>query len=210
MPLHYTLSEIAICAAAVWGAHRLWLDGQALGSIGVMFFGLAAIIGITRIASGAEELLAPAHRLAAQAGGVFGLVLIVSEVARLRGWRLPLMAVVTCAGVTAFAAVTGGAWGGLIFLVLIAAGALILATQSGRKHRAYLATGFALMAPNLLLVRQSPFLDAAASWHAYHFLTALWLVAVVAGLHSVQREPLHAAAPASQAKLAQPGSDRGS
>ena len=80
MPLHFTLSELAIFVVALWGALRLWLNGQALGSIGVMFFGLAALIGIIRITSGADEMLAPAHRFAAQAGGAFGLVLIVSEV----------------------------------------------------------------------------------------------------------------------------------
>ena len=26
MPLHYVLSEIPICMAAIWGAHRLWLN----------------------------------------------------------------------------------------------------------------------------------------------------------------------------------------
>lgn len=188
MPLHFTLSEIAICAVALWGALRLWLNGQALGSIGVIFFGLAALIGIIRIASGADEILAPAHRFAAQAGGAFGLVLIVSEVIRLRRWRVPLPAVVTCAGVAALAVVTGGAWGGLIFLVLLLTGALVIATHSGRKLRGLLAMGFAIMAPNILFVRQSPFLGTDASWHAYHLVTALWLVAVITGLQSAQIE----------------------
>jgi hypothetical protein len=188
MPLHFTLSELAIFVVALWGAPRLWLNGQALGSIGVMFFGLAALIGIIRITSGADEMLAPAHRFAAQAGGAFGLVLIVSEVTRLRGWRVPLPAVVTSAGVAALAVVTGGAWGGLVFLVLLLTGALVIATHTGRKLRALRAMGFAVMAPNILFVRQSPFLDAGASWHAYHLVTALWLFAVIAGLQSAQVE----------------------
>jgi hypothetical protein len=188
MPLHFTLSELAIFVVALWGALRLWLNGQALGSIGVMFFGLAALIGIIRITSGADEMLAPAHRFAAQAGGAFGLVLIVSEVTRLRGWRVPLPAVVTSAGVAALAVVTGGAWGALVFLVLLLTGALVIATHTGRKLRALRAMGFAVMAPNILFVRQSPFLDAGASWHAYHLVTALWLVAVIAGLQSAQVE----------------------
>lgn len=188
MPLHFTLSELAIFVVALWGALRLWLNGQALGSIGVMFFGLAALIGIIRITSGADEMLAPAHRFAAQAGGAFGLVLIVSEVTRLCGWRVPLPAVVTSAGVAALAVVTGGAWGGLVFLVLLLTGALVIATHTGRKLRALRAMGFAVMAPNILFVRQSPFLDAGASWHAYHLVTALWLFAVIAGLQSAQVE----------------------
>jgi hypothetical protein len=188
MPLHYMLSEIVICAVALWGALRLWLNRRTLGSIGVMFFGLAALIGIIRIASGADEILAPAHRFASQAGGAFGLVLIVSEVIRLRAWRVPLPAVVTSAGVAALAVVTGGAWGGMVFFVLLLTGALLIATHSGRKLRGLLAMGFAIMAPNILFVRQSPFLGTDASWHAYHLFTALWLVAVIAGLQSAQTE----------------------
>ena len=196
MPYHYMLSEIAICVAAVWGAHRLRLNGQALGSAGVLFFGLAALIGIIRIASGADEALAPAHRFAAQAGGAFGLVLIVSAIARLRGWTLPLAAVLAAAGVAAAAMTTGGASGGLVFVVLLLIGSLAFATDSGRKRRASLAVGFALMAANILVVRQSPFLDTAVSWHAYHLFTALWLVAVIAGLQSSRNAPLNRASPA--------------
>jgi len=46
------------------------------------------------------------------------------------------------------------------------------------------------MAPNILFVRQSPILDPALSWHAYHVITALWLIAIVAALHPA---PSHSA-----------------
>lgn len=191
MPLHYMLSEIAICIAAIWGAHRLWLNRQSLGSVGVMFYGLAALIGVIRIASGADEVFAPAHRLVSQAGGVVGLVLIVSEIARLRGLKLPLWAVLIFAGFATLAALKSAAWGGLVFLGLLATGAILLTTYGGRKHKTFLAVWFAVMAPNILFVRQSPFLDPAASWHAYHLIIAVWLIAVIAVLKQTQTGSLN-------------------
>lgn len=194
MPLHFMLSEIVICSVAFAGTFRLWLNGQSLGSMGVMLFGLAAAIGIIRIASGAQDIIADAHRFAAQAGGAFGLVLIVAEFSRLRGWRLQLPAVITSAGIAALAVLTGGSWAGLVFLVLLLTGALIIVFHQGRKYRAPVAIGFALMASNILFVRQSPFLDTGTGWHAYHLLTALWIAIVITGLQtggirSVKRAP---------------------
>ncbi len=193
MPLHYMLSEIAICIAAIWGAHRLWCNRQLLGSVGVIFYGLAALIGVIRIASGADELFAPAHRLVSQVGGAVGLVFIVSEIARLRGLKLPLWAVLISAGFAMLVTLKGAAWGGLVFLGLLAAGAILLATHSGGKRQAFLAIWFAVMAPNILFVRQSPVLDPAASWHAYHLIIAVWLIAVIAGMKQTQSGSLNRA-----------------
>jgi hypothetical protein len=193
MPLHYVLSEIAICIAAIWGARSLWLNRQSLGSVGVMFYGLAALIGIIRIVSGADEVFAPAHRLVSQAGGVVGLVLIVSEIARLRGLKLPLWAVLISAGFATWAALKGAEWGALVFLGLLATGAILLAMHGGGKRKTFLAIWFAVMAPNILFVRQSPVLDPAASWHAYHLIIAVWLIAVIAGLKQTQTGSLNRA-----------------
>lgn len=193
MPLHYVLSEIAICIAAVWGAHRLWASRQALGSVGVTLYGLAALIGVIRIVSGADEMFAPAHRLASQAGGAAGLVFIVSEIARRRGLKLPLWAVLISAAIATLAVLESPAWGGLVFFGLIAAGAILLASHGGRERRILLAIWFAVMAPNILFVRQSTVLDPAASWHAYHLIIAVWLIAVIAGLQQTQTGVLNRA-----------------
>lgn len=189
MPLHLALSEIVICAVAFRGALRLWQNGLALGSAGVMFFGLAALIGIIRITSASHDLIAPAHRFAAQAGGAFGLVLILAEYARLRGWSLPLPATFIGAGIAAAAVTAGGSWGGMVFLALLLTGALMISTHRGRKQRGPLAIGFALMMPNILFVRQSPCLDAGTSWHAYHLVTALWVAVVIAALQPPRSDP---------------------
>jgi len=182
VPLHYMLSEIAICIAAIWGAHRLWLSGQPLGSVGVVLYGLAALIGVIRIAAGADEVFAPAHRFVSQAGGLVGLVLIVSEIARFRGLDFPLWAVLISCGCAILVTLAGAVWSGLVFLSLLATGAILLAMRGGGGRRILLAIWFAVMVPNILFVRQSPVLDPAASWHAYHLIIAVWLIAVIAGL----------------------------
>ncbi|ANP45746.1 hypothetical protein [Candidatus Viadribacter manganicus] len=193
MPLHYIISELAISMVSAWGAWRLVRAQQLLGASGVALFALAAAIGILRIASGAEALLAPAHRLASQAGGTFALVLIVAQIAKHRGWTAPLLVICAGASGAALASLASAVLGGLIFLVLLVVGAALLATQPHSKHRALAALGFVLMAPNILFIRQSVFLDPALSWHGFHFITALWLIGVVAALRSAQQrsaEPL--------------------
>ncbi len=198
MPLHYVLSEVAICLASGWGANRLFRDQQAIGAFGVALFAVAAIIGIVRIATGLDELLAPAHRFASQAGGTFALALIVLQIAKHRGWTPSLLTPLTCAiAAAALPALAGGILGGLVFLALLAFGALLLATYSHSKRRVLSVIGFASMAPNILFVRQSPILDPAVSWHAYHLITALWLIAIVVALHPA---PTHSANPAQSSR----------
>ncbi|MEQ1489167.1 MAG: hypothetical protein ABL932_01320 [Terricaulis sp.] len=188
MPFHYMFSEIAICLASGWGAGRLFRDRQAIGAFGVGLFALAATIGIVRIATGADALLAPAHRFASQAGGIFALALIVSQIAKNRGWTPSLWTILACASAAAApAALAGPVLGAFIFLALLAFGTFLLATNSHSKRRVPAAIWFASMAPNILLVRQSPILDPAVSWHAYHLITALWLIAIVAALRPSSR-----------------------
>ena len=91
------------------------------------------------------------------------------------------------------AALKGAEWGALVFLGLLATGAILLATHGGGIRKAFLAIWFAVMAPNILFVRQSPLLDPAASWHAYHLIIAVWLIAVIAGLKQTQAASLNRA-----------------
>ncbi len=190
MPFHYMFSEVAICLASSWGAIRLFRAHQAIGAIGVALFAIAATIGVIRIATGANEILAPVHRFASQAGGTFSLVLIVSQIAKHLQWKPSILAILASAAVAGLVAFAGGVLGALVFLALLACGTLLLATNSHSRGRALAVIGFASMAPNILFVRQSPILDPALSWHAYHVITALWLIAIVAALHPA---PSHSA-----------------
>ncbi|MBK8545622.1 MAG: hypothetical protein IPL62_20100 [Caulobacteraceae bacterium] len=59
-------------------------------------FAIAATIGVIRIATGANEILAPVHRFALQAGGTFALVLIVSQIAKHLQWKPSILAILAC------------------------------------------------------------------------------------------------------------------
>lgn len=107
--------------------------------------------------------------------------------------KLPLWAVLISAAIATLAVLESPAWGGLVFFGLIAAGAILLASHGGRERRILLAIWFAVMAPNILFVRQSTVLDPAASWHAYHLIIAVWLIAVIAGLQQTQTGVLNRA-----------------
>ncbi len=70
-----------------------------------------------------------AHGLAARSGGSLGLVLIVFDVLKLRGLRLPHAAVLSGATCLALIAATSSADGGIVFLGLIGLGAFALAAR---------------------------------------------------------------------------------
>ncbi len=160
-----------------------------LAALGVALFGLAAMVGIGRILLDGDAVFASAHRSVAQAGGTFGVVLIVSAIAGLRGWRAPNVAVVVGAAAAASVAAYQASFGGVVFLAVLAVGVIALAGLPGGNNRIMTCLGFALMAPNILVVRQTELLEPSMRWHAYHLIVALWLgVAVVALLSA--RPPL--------------------
>ncbi len=185
MPLHYALSEAGVVAAALWAALALWRGGRRWGAAGLSLFGLAAAIGMVRIGGGLVDQLAPIHRLASQVGGMVGLVFVLAELARLHGLRTPIIGVAAAAAAAACVLAFNGAVGGLLFVAMLAAGACALALRPGSAlARTGAAAGFLLMAPNIVLVRQSTLLGPDLSWHAYHLIAAIWVIAVALALSS--------------------------
>jgi hypothetical protein len=187
MPLHYALTDGLVALVAAWGALQLLRAGQPLAALGLAMFGVAGAIGVTRIASGAGESLAPAHRFASQIGGLFGLWLIVSQIWTNRGQRAPaalrLVLALTIAGLAILVPVVGAI--GFVAGLLCGIGLLWLGEGPGRRQVG-LALGFGLMLPNVLLIRQSPLLGADLGWHLYHIIVAFWLALTVRALrHSV-------------------------
>lgn len=75
--------------------------------------------------------------------------------------------------------------GAILFVTGLIAGAALLWRGTGpdKRHLAA-ALGFALMLPNILLVRASPHLSPDVAWHAYHLLVAIWLWIIVRILHT--------------------------
>lgn len=176
MPLHYAATDALVAFVGLWGAWRLGRTGQWAGAAGIALFGLAGAIGTIRIAGGLDEQLAALHRLASQTGGLAGLVLILLQLRAGHG-ALPAerhiaLIVMTAVGISLLLPAAGA----ILFVTGLIAGAALLwrGTGPGQRHLAA-ALGFALMLPNVLLVRASPHLSADMAWHAYHLLVAIWL-----------------------------------
>lgn len=188
---HYALSEAALVAAALWAAVRLARSGYMLAAPGILLFGLAAALGVWRFGSsafdgGAIDEWAMVHRTLSLTGGAMGLTLIVSELLRV---CFPLFrSSAAQGGLVGAALLIGaivysdpGAAIPLLFVPILLVGGVVLAylapaqTQGGQIAAAAL---FGIFLFNILVVRQSPVLGAALSWHMYHVLIALWVVGV--------------------------------
>lgn len=184
MPLHYALTDGLVALVAAWGAWRLLRAGQPLAALGLTMFGIAGAIGVTRITSGADEALAPAHRFASQIGGLFGLWLIVSQIWASRGRSAPPVLRLVLAAAIAGLAIRFPMIGAIGFVAGLLCGIVLLWRGKGAGHRNIAsALGFALMLPNVLLIRQSTLLGADVGWHFYHIIVALWLALTVRTLH---------------------------
>jgi hypothetical protein len=188
---HYALSEALLVVAALWAAVRLYRGGYILAAPGILLFGLAAAMGVWRFGSsafdgGAIDEWATIHRTLSLTGGAMGLTLIVAELLRV---RFALFRSSAAMGAQIGAALLigaivysdPGAAIPLFFVPTLLVGGVVLAylapaqTQGGQIAGAGL---FAIFLFNILIVRQSPTLGPAVSWHLYHILIAVWVVGV--------------------------------
>jgi hypothetical protein len=177
MPLHYALSDGLVGVLGMWGLWTLARRGQLLPGVGLGLFGLAGLIGLVRITSGLIEPMAVLHKSVSQLGGLAGLVLILSGLVRHIGLKVPALGALAAAAVAVVIAVRMPAvWQGL-FAAGLLSGIIVLAVARGPMAlRLQSALGFAVMLPNVLLLRNAPALNPDLRWHAYHLIVALWLV----------------------------------
>ena len=184
MPAHYAISEAFITLAALWCAWKLFGRGQWMGAIGSLLFGAAAAIGIYRFPSGQVEELAHIHRVAGQMGGLIGMALITSEILRLavpsnmrKSVRLACVAAI---GICLFVALGKPPLSVPLFLIwsVLAIGAAFSLRPNSISKRIIFAACTGAMLVNVIFIRQSDLMDAHLSWHLFHTLVALWLIAV--------------------------------
>ncbi len=188
---HYALSEAVLVAAALWAAVRLARGGYILAAPGIFLFGLAAAVGVWRFGSsafdaGAIDAWASLHRTLSLTGGATGLTLIVAELIRVRfapfqssTAMVVLVGIALLIGVVVYSD-TGTAIP-LLFVPAMLVGGVVLAYLAPAPTQAnqIVAAGlFAIFLFNILVVRQSPVLGQAVSWHLYHVLIAVWVVGV--------------------------------
>jgi len=177
MPLHYALSDGLVGVVGLWGLWMLARRGQLLTGLGLGLFGLAGLIGVVRITSGLIEPMAVLHKSVSQLGGLAGLILILSGLARHLGLKVPALGALAAAAAAVAIAVRMPAVGQGLFAAGLLAGIVVLAVApGGMSLRAQSALAFGLMLPNVLLLRSAPALSPDLRWHAYHLIVALWLL----------------------------------
>lgn len=177
MPLHYALSDGLVGVLGMWGLWTLARRGQLLVGLGLGFFGLAGLIGLVRITSGLIEPMALLHKTVSQLGGLIGLILILSGLVRHIGVKVQALVILVVAAVALVVAVRMPAIGQGLFAAGLVAGIIVLAVAPGSTTlRLQSALAFAVMLPNVLLLRNAPALNPDLRWHAYHLIVALWLV----------------------------------
>jgi len=181
---HYAVSEIFIVIAAVWCVWQYSRTHHWLAAIGTAIFGIAAAIGAYRYGTGQLENLGNAHRWVSQTGGSIAMTLIAFQILRempvtakilpnrvLMGvLPIPILAILFF---TAVAVPLFMAW----LLVGIVGAFMLPATSHTVKMKRTAMVGIMLV--NVAVIRQSPMLDPAVSWHVFHTLVAIWLLCVL-------------------------------
>ena len=184
MPTHYAASELLIVLVALWTARALWRQNMGHGALGTLLFGTAAALGAVKFSLGVRhEGFIALHQLASQFGGLVGVMLFTHQlmtssdilqkwVPRHRGFAA-LVALV--AFVLPLARVP-------LFLIWSLGLIVLCATRTPQIALAapVKAAMAAIMLLNVLVLRQAAWLTPAVSWHAFHIVVAVWLLAICA------------------------------
>ncbi|MEH6828843.1 hypothetical protein [Parasphingorhabdus sp.] len=182
---HYAISESLIVCAALWSLIKLGRQGLWLAALGSAIFGAAAAIGVYRFAANEIDALAVFHKDFSQTGGAVAMALISAQlllnaraVSRSAAMRRVIFAAIFLTGGAAAMVPASTTPLFLAWLVGAILTTLFLGKQTaGRRMMAGAITSIFLI--NLLLIRQSPLLPPAVSWHLFHILVAVWLLAML-------------------------------
>jgi hypothetical protein len=177
---HYAISEFLIVLAALWGANRLVAQTRATAAFGLLLFGAAAAIGAVRFPFDLIEPWADMHRFAGMMGGLLAMMALVHQIVRFETARLSPSAHIGLAALGLGVALAMPGLRVLLFL-LWSLGFIWLAARHtpNREASAWIKAGVAgFMLFNVIVFRQSPYLDPAVSWHIFHVLVAAWMVGV--------------------------------
>ncbi len=196
MPQHYAISELLIVIVTLWCVFRLWRASLHWASLACFLFGLAAALGAYRFGVASTEELAFVHRSVAQFGGSVAMALIALEFWRLSNSKRVAVNPGLAAAISVLATLCFGVLGpvfvniGFVFWALVAGAYAALCTRGALGSRAVVSLIVVSVLINVLVVRQAPWLDPAAAWHAFHVLMALWIFGVTLVLiHLTRSKP---------------------
>ncbi len=182
---HYAISELLIVLAALWGANRLVAQDRATAAFGLLLFGAAAAIGVVRFPFGLIEPWADMHRFAGMMGGLLAMMALVHQIVRFETARLTPGAHMALAALGLGLALAMPELRVPLFLLWSLGFIWLAARHTPKRHTrkreasAWIKAGVAgFMLFNVIVFRQSPYLDPAVSWHIFHVLVAVWVVGV--------------------------------
>ncbi len=179
---HYAVSEFFIVLAGLWAALRLARRQRLAAMFGVLFFTLAAGIGVIRYGFDRDGSLiaglAPIHQFFSLLGGSAAMIALVYDLIDRRAdrgvWRsrYEVVALVALTLVVLFRPLA------VPMFLLWSIGFITLAVLSeDTVHRSRLGVGMlaGLMLIALLIFRQASWLSPSVSWHVFHSLVAIWI-----------------------------------
>jgi hypothetical protein len=184
----YAISELFIVVAAIWAVYKLLKMQQWLAATGSMILGTIAALGAVRYGFSLVEELALVHKSASQIGGAIAITLIgvqfIFTVIK-DSWSIRVsVMIVILSSVFAIAVAPAIGMGLLVTWILVPIFATAYHHHSNLAQRLISTALVSIFLLNFLLVRQSSILGPIYSWHIYHTLIAIWLIAIVFVLNS--------------------------
>jgi len=192
MPMHFAVSELILTIACLGAMWSLWNRSTRFAAIAMGILGLAAGLGTIRFAFGLGPEFAVVHRMVSQHGGLIAAGLIaLSLVDGVVSPERRLSFLLVTGGAVAVSTIAGLINSSLQPLILLAWAMIIMLLSPLQPFQKIgtriLAFTFAAILPlNALFVRRSPALGIDLSWHLYHVLLAVWVVALTAILVSTR------------------------
>ena len=191
MPTHYAASELLIVLVALWTARAFWRQNMVHGTLGTLLFGTAATLGAIKFGLGVRhESFIALHQLASQFGGLVGVMLFTHQLMNssdiLQKWVQRHRGFAALAALVAFVLPVARV---PLFLIW-SLGLIVLCTTNTPKialAAPVKAATAAVMLLNVLFLRQATWLTPAVSWHAFHIVVAVWLLATYALLANPRR-----------------------
>ena len=185
---HYAITEICVVLAAVYAAYKLFPQSHRLAAFGAVVMGAVAALGSWRFASGQFEALEAVHLNAAMQGGLVSMMFIGADIILKapahKYKRAALISLMLVSLLVSSYALKAVPLLSLIWLLLATMSVAIYAQSSRFKA----VCAMSLMLVGLLLVRKSPYLDPAVSFHLYHLIIAAWLCFLPFCLAAIRRK----------------------
>lgn len=175
---HYFISEVFIVLAGIYGIWKLSGHKQYFAAAGIALFTIAAAIGVYRFGTGNIKPLASLHFTAGQLGGMTGMALIAVQLGANQSGKNGLMAGLLITALSLLLALVKPAVAVPLFLswgVAVVIGAYL--SGVGKSKLKY-ALGAALMLFAVIFLRRSSLLEPDISWHAFHTVVAIWVMAM--------------------------------